>query len=74
MAVILYQIIIEWPAQCFKSFDLFWWVTLEGSVHITTGLMLSEGPLEEMYDIIKLILYAICDICTMCITLTVMAI
>jgi hypothetical protein len=47
---------------------------LEGSVHITTGLMLSEETLEEMYDIIKLILYAICDICTVCITLTVMAI
>jgi hypothetical protein len=47
---------------------------LEGSVHIATGLMLSEEPLEDMYDIIKLILYVIRDICTMCITLTVMAI
>jgi hypothetical protein len=47
---------------------------LEGSVHIATGFMLSEETLEEMYDIIKLILYAICDICTVCITLTVMAI
>ena len=74
MAVILYQIIIEWPAHCFKSFGLFWQVTLEGSVHIATGLMISEETLEEMYDIIKLILYVIRDICTMCITLTVMAI